>query len=86
MAQNTLDIVSEHIHAALISDGLSDVVVTPRSGFYQLGLSSIRLAELTDELNEIFEDTVEVTDFFDLADVQMLADEIDRRICEQAAA
>lgn len=86
MANNTTEIIIEKIQAALGADGQTNIVVTSEAGFFELGLSSIRLAELTDELNEIFPEAIEVTDFFDLQNVQALSDKIEQQLQGKTAA
>ncbi len=84
--KSTTDVVIEKLTAMIAAENLPSRDLNPSTRFFDVGLSSINLAELTDELNETYRDVVEVTDFFELESVETLAQAIEERLREEVAA
>jgi acyl-CoA synthetase (AMP-forming)/AMP-acid ligase II/acyl carrier protein len=63
----------EQILARICHEVVTDRELDPNDNFFEIGISSLALAEIHERLDELYPDLIEVSDFFDYPTVRELA-------------
>ncbi len=69
----------ENIIAKICSEVVSDRQLASDDNFFEIGISSLALAEIHERLDELYPDMIDVSDFFDYPTIRELAGFVARR-------
>ena len=81
-AQNTAELLCSKLAALMDAEQIDSSSLSARSNFFEIGVTSLIVTELTEDINELYPAVLEVTDFFEYETIGDMADEIDRRRLE----
>ena len=69
----------EQIISRICSEVVSDRQLHVHDNFFEIGISSLALAEIHERLDELYPDVIDVSDFFDYPTIRELADFLSRK-------
>jgi acyl carrier protein len=69
----------EQIISRICSEVVSDRQLHVHDNFFEIGISSLALAEIHERLDELYPDLIDVSDFFDYPTIRELADFVARK-------
>ena len=69
----------EQIISKICSEVVSDRKLHVHDNFFEIGISSLALAEIHERLDELYPDIIDVSDFFDYPTIRELADLVSRK-------
>ena len=72
----------EQVIARICSEVVSDRQLKADDNFFEIGISSLALAEIHERLDELYPDIIDVGDFFDYPTIRELADFLSRKTRE----